>query len=72
MAISLKNYALTPPLLAATSLGLGDLLKQQVDDNVDEMKKQKLGAAANTNPGAYGDMSLGTAASMLFSKKTGV
>lgn len=56
-----KNLALSP---AAADLGLGSSLKVQVDDQVAEMKKRKLGA------GALNDMS-SPAAQMLLNPTFG-
>jgi len=41
-----KNFALTP---AASDLGLGDLVKQQLEDDEEERKKKLLAASKRAN-----------------------
>jgi hypothetical protein len=50
MAASSKNDMISP---AASALGLGDQLHQQLEDNLDDEKKKKLMAATQ---GGYMDM----------------
>lgn len=60
-----KNAALSP---AISDLGLGDQLKQQMEDQDEIIRKKKLMAAANGNPAQYGDAGLPPATAALFGK----
>lgn len=60
-----KNAALSP---AISDLGLGDQIKQQIEDQDEITRKKKLMAAANGNPAQYGDMGMPAATAMLFGK----
>jgi hypothetical protein len=60
-----KNLFMSP---AVSDLGLGDQVKQQMEDDDEVRRKKKIMAAANGNPGQYGDLTGSPATAMLYGK----